>query len=318
MMWTYLFFEHANVVMGESKEIEVAEVRTFINKLNDLSPVTRERYIERLNTLEKGLEKDIYEVIKGAKASIAWIRKNYKSDITQKTLFSLVLSLYRYLPGLKEKFASSHAAWLEAFQTVDKAIEERYNQNEPTQKQREGYVSFDAIVKKRDALAKGSIERLLLGMYTHIRPMRADYNQVRLYKSAVPAKHEPNYITLKRNGCHMHLEEYKTAKTYGPYELDLPAELCSELHASLDKWPRQYLFAMKNDLPFAKSNSYIRWANKTLQTLFAPQTTTLTIIRHAYINSLDMNKLTIAERMEEARLMGHSKNVQEIYRLQME
>jgi hypothetical protein len=295
-----------------------ADVHAFLKKLTTLSPITREQYIDRLKVLERGLEKEIYAIIKDAKQSIAWIRAQYKSDVTQKALFSVVLSVFRHVPGVKEKYATAHTLWVEAFQKVDTAIEERYNKNEPTQKQRDGYVPYPDFIKMRDKLDKGTIERLLLAMYTYIRPLRADYNKVRLYKSVPAGKHEPNYISMTKAGCHMHLEEYKTAKTYGAYELDLPAALCAEIHASLDKWPRQYLFTMKNDVPFHKPNSFTKWANRILQSQFEPKTPTLTMLRHSYINTLDFNKLTVAERMEEAKLMAHNKDVQEIYRLHMD
>jgi len=138
-----------------------------------------------------------------------------------------------------------------------------------------------------------------------------------LYKAAVPAKHEPNYISLRKSGCVLHLEEYKTAGKHGVLEVPLPADLCKEIHESLAEWPRQYLFVTRGDVPYTRSNSYVKWANGVLQKLFAPKPVTLTMLRHSYINTLDFNKMTVAERKEVAADMGHSKDMQELYRLNM-
>ena len=295
------------------------DVNAFIEKLDTLSPITRKTYIERIRVWETGRSKGIFEVINEAKVSIKWVKENYKQISTQKTLFSLVLSLYRHVPDLKTTapYAAVHKLWLEEFKKVDSAITEAYENNEPTQKQRDGYVPFDEIKKKRDALKRGSMERLLLAMYTYIRPLRADFNQVRLYKAAVPAKHEPNYISLKKSGCVLHLEEYKTASKNGTLEVALPAELCKEIHDSLAEWPRMYLFVARGDVPYVKPNSYVKWANGVLQKLFAPKLVTLTMLRHSFINTLDFNKMTVAERKEVAADMGHTVDMQALYRLHM-
>jgi len=298
---------------------EPDDINAYINKLDTLSPVTRKTYIERVRVWETGLAKGIFEVIKDAKASIKWVKDKYKEIGTQKTLFSVILSIYRHIPEMKTSplYAAAHKLWLEEFKRVDAEITKSYETNEPSQKQRDGYVPFDEIKKKRDKMKRGSMERLLLAMYTYIRPLRADFNRVRLYKTSIPAKHEPNYIEMKKSGCKLHLEEFKTSKIYGTIEVELPSELCKEIQDSLDEWPRMYLFVTRSDAPYTRPNSFVKWANTTLQKLFAPKPVTLTMLRHSYINTLDFNEMTVTERKEEAAKMGHSKDMQELYKLHM-
>ena len=44
-------------------------------------------------------------------------------------------------------------------------------------------------------------------------------------------------------------------------------------------------------------NTYTKWCNRVLERLFG-RALTVSLIRHAYINTLDFNKLTIKEKEE--------------------
>jgi|APGre2960657373_1045057.scaffolds.fasta_scaffold01661_2 hypothetical protein len=281
----------------------------------ELSPVTKTMYNDRIRHLQNQLKCDFFTVIKDFKKSIAWIEKNYEQVTSKKAYLSIALSMFRHCAGLREQLPEAYKAWFEAFSKVDKLVEERYKKNEPSEKQTKGYVPFKELVKKRDGLEKGSEERLLLGMYTYIYPLRADFNEVRIYKTAsVPSKHEKNYIHISKTGCNLVLSEYKTSSTHGIFKKLLPDELCEELHASLEKRPREYLFVKADGKPFDKSNSYIRYANRILGKLFA-KPLTLSLIRHAFIDTLDFNTLTIAEKEAIALEMRHTTRLQDQYRL---
>jgi integrase len=277
----------------------------------DLSPATKNSYTERIRQLERLFDKPIYTIIKDA--PIKKLRTTYPMDTTYKMYLTVILSLFRHVPHLKEELAKQHTLWTNAFTQADKAIEERYKTNAPTEKQNNGYVAYAEIIQKRDTLKKGTIERLLVAMYTYIKPLRADFNQIRLYKS-LPKEHEPNYIHMKKSGCILILNEYKTAKTHGTYEKELPKELCEELQASLESNPRDYLFETTDHKPFDKANSFNKFANRILQRIFE-KPLTISLIRHAFISTLDFNTLTIKEKEEIAKEMCHTLRLQDQYRL---
>jgi len=279
----------------------------------DLSIVTKQNYIDRMRALEKMFEADLFSIIKDASKSIKHLKAAYAVPSSRKAYLSLVLSLFRHLPELKAQLPKQFALWFEAFKEVDKAIEERYKTNEPSDRQLEGYVPYDEIVEKRDSLQKGSVERLLLGMYTHIYPLRGDFNMVRLYKT-VPPKPEANYIHMARNKCKLVLSEYKTASTHGVFEKELPSALCAEIHESLENMPRNYLFVANNRLPFDKPRSYVAFANRVFAKLFG-KPLTISLIRHSFISTLDFNTLTIAEKEAIAAEMRHTTRLQDQYRL---
>jgi len=279
----------------------------------ELSPLTKQNYIDRIRSLEKKLEKPIFEIIKSAETSIDTIRKSYDLDTTRKIYLSVILSLFRHVPKLKEQLPKAFVLWSEAFKHHDQAVENRYKTNAPTDKQRAGYVPYEDIKAKRFQLPKGSMERLILALYTDIYPLRADFNKVRLYKT-VPETPEPNYIHLRKNGCRLYLNEYKTANKHGTFEKELPESLCEEIHNSLEELPREWLFINANKEPFELSNSFVHYINKKLKSIF-DKPLTISLIRHAFISTLDFNTLTIAEKEQIAKEMTHTTRLQDQYRL---
>lgn len=279
----------------------------------ELSALTKQNYIDRIRALEKLADKSIFDIVKEAAASIELIRKTYPLDTTRKMYSSVVLSLFRHVPGLKIQLSKAYILWTEAFKEHDQAVEDRYKTNAPTDKQKAGYVPYAEIKAKRFDLPAGSMERLLLALYTDIYPLRADFNKVRLYKS-LPSSLEPNYIHLKKNGCKLYLNEYKTANKHGTYEKELPASLCEEIHDSLEKTPREWLFVNANKEPFELSNSFTHYVNKLLKKIFQ-RPLTISLIRHSFISTLDFNTLTIAEKEQIAKEMTHTTRLQDQYRL---
>lgn len=282
-------------------------------KTASLTEKTIQNYKERMHHLENMFDAPILDIILGGKASIDRICAAYDKDTSKKSYITIILSIFRHIPKLKEEHYKLYQVWAEAFTKIDKAVEERYKQNAPTQKQEDGYVAFKDITAMRDTLQKGSIERLLLSMYTYIPPLRADFNSVRLYKT-VPSNPSKNYIHMTKNGCKLVLNEYKTFATHGTFEKQLPAELCEEIHASLDNKPREYLFTKRAGGPYDNPNAYMLFANGIFKRLFK-KPLTISLIRHSFISTLDFNTLTIAEKEVIAKDMLHTTRLQDQYRL---
>jgi hypothetical protein len=278
-----------------------------------LSELTKQNYIDRLRHLEKEFNKPLFDIIKHAETSIRKIKDLYELDTTRKTYISVILSVFRYATGLKEQLSKAYVLWSNAFKDSDDAVEARYKKNAPSDKQKNGYVPYEEIKQKRFTLKEGTEERLLLAMYTDIYPLRADFNKVRLYKS-VPSKHEHNYIHMRKTGCKLVLNEYKTASKHGKFEKELPESLCEEIHASLTIKPRDYLFVNINKEPFELSNSFTHYANRILKKIF-DKPLTISLIRHSFISTLDFNKLTIEEKEQIASEMCHTTKLQDQYRL---
>jgi hypothetical protein len=278
--------------------------------------VTKRVYLERLKVLINENEKDIFYIITHPQPIIKWIKAKYTSEQTQKSYISAVLAVFRHNEGLKQQENKAYTEWYEAFQNIHNMIEERYKKNEPTQKQKEAYVPYSQIVKARDSLAKGTPERLLFAFYTYLPPLRCDFNRVRIYTAEeIPKEPEANYIHLK-NTTHAQLvlNEYKTqGKRKSPYVKDLPEHLIEELEASLKDKPRDWLFTDKNMNPYVPK-SFTKWANRVFARVLKKKMT-VSMIRHSFINSLDFNTISVAEKEAIANDMAHTVGTQDRYRL---
>ena len=112
------------------------------------------------------------------------------------------------------------------------------------------------------------------------------------------------------------LTEHKTSKheahQSGITE-DLSADFMDILRSSLEHWPRDHLFVAADNKPFTTA-SFSKWFVRTTGKLFEGKAPGVSLLRHAWATSLDFNTITIAEREEVARQMGHSPAMQDCYR----
>lgn len=279
-----------------------------------LSDISKVNYISRIKTLGNLFDTTIMDIIKKPAYYIARLKRIYANEKTQKGFFSLITAIFRYIPEIKEEYGEDYQAWSEALGSAHRVIEGIVEANKPSERQVAGYVPFKEVEAKREALAKGNPDRFLLAMYSLIPPSRADYNKVRLYHGKLPNDTlEPNHLHITSRGMKLVLNEYKTAKRYGKLEYDLPPALVKEISENLKVFPRQYLFADKQGEPYS-ANAFVKMVNRRFKDLFG-KPFTITLMRHSFINSLDMNNMTIAERNEIGRKMGHDWVQQTRYRL---
>lgn len=235
-----------------------------------------------------------------------------------------VLSAFKHVPRLKTEFPASFAAWTTLGETAQLPLDAHALSAQPTPRQSKGWVPLDEIVRKRDALALGSDERLLLAMYTLIPSRRNDFSSLRIYERLSQADRESttgNFMVLPRGPktkgvATLTLKEYKTSKKYDEVTEVLPVALVREIRASLERAPREYLFVSPRDgRPYGpgREASFSKWANSLLERTFR-RPLTLTLLRHAYITGLRFDEMTPLEREDIARRMGHSVTTQMRYK----
>jgi len=280
----------------------------------DLSIVTKRTYLERLRYIIQETETDLGEILTNPKKYLVWIHEHSPSLQTQKSYISAILAVFKHTPDMKKTHQTDYYEWYQGFKGVHQQIDHRYKLNEPTEKQKDAFVSFEDIIKKRNQLPKGGKERLLLSLYTYLPPLRSDFNEVFIYSKAPEGDKytHSNYVKLFHTPS-LVLNEYKTVRKNDSFEKEIPADLYHEIQDSLKKEPREWLFMDRNNKPY-KENSYNRWVNRTLKKLFQ-KALTISLIRHSYINSLDFNKLTVLEKETIAKDMAHTVTTQDRYRL---
>jgi hypothetical protein len=208
-------------------------------------------------------------------------------------------------------------SWKEIERTNSEPIADHYENNAPTEKQKDKTISFQELQKIRLSLPKGSTERLLLSFYTLIEPIRADYFATEIV-GATQTPTEENYIVLAPSvsaptAAQLMVQDFKTKQRYRAIENQIPQELLTELIESLKQNPRKYLFTTPENpsMPFNRK-LFSNWACRTL-TRVLKQPMTLTALRHIYISNKIQSKTPTQELKEIAKKMGHSRDMQRIY-----
>jgi hypothetical protein len=284
----------------------------------DLSPKTKSNYQSGFNALEAKAGESIETILMNPKKYIPLIRKWHPKDTSYKVNLSFILGVFKYNKSLMQH-EDIHEMWTKAFKDADKAVKERYETNAPSERQLEGYIPYTKIIKARDELPKGSVRRILLGMYTYFPPRRCEYARMAIYKSKAPPASdvEENYIVLTGSGAKssgkMIINTFKTSKHHGKYEVAIPKELIEDIRTSLEESPREWLFLNAKSEPFTQKQ-YSNWTMSVFKSIFK-KPLTVALVRHSFINSLDFNTLSIKEKKDIAHAMAHTIEMQDNYRL---
>ena len=214
-----------------------------------------------------------------------------------------------------DQYSVIRIKWIDINTQNEAPIIQRRLENKPTENQlkKGGFnITFSQIITKRDELPLGSIERLLLSIYTMIPPVRADYFATEIIHGDNPPT-QKNYIRIHSpDRVECILTDFKTAKTFKKITNLFPPQLISELNASLTKHPRSYLFTNIKGQPYTR-NSFTVWASRHLSKLFETEFT-LVFFRHSFITHYISQNVTDAQIKEASEKMGHSPEMFRAYR----
>ena len=266
--------------------------------------------------------RDIHFLLMFPKRSLSVLHSGLgdKSTATNIHMYiSAITALFKHsgaVSGSLPNRDSLHQQWLVHQAHNSAPIERKRDFHTPTDKQAEkggAGMTMEQICAKRDALVDGSIEKLLIGMYTYIPPVRADYfaTQIVLYGGVQTAENAVLFGDAERSRASLLLRDFKTSHTYKKiYHPALPNELVKQVRMSLAEFPRDYLFVNADGQPFTR-NAFQMWANRVLSRCFGVQFT-LTLFRHIYISSLG-DGIAVEELDQISRQMGHSLSMQTKY-----
>jgi len=252
--------------------------------------------------------KSMDEVMKSPEASMKVLADSGMSvtPTSRHNYISAVVAYILHCVAL-DRQGDYKAQWI-ALQTKNQEpIQERYLSQEMTERQKGTAITWDQLMTAR----KANPDNLLLGFYTYLPPVRADYNAVHLLKPTDPIPKDSNYIVLGTD-YKIVLQEFKTAKTYKTIEHILPEPLKKILDKSLKETPRSYLFTLQSGEPMS-ANWFSGWAGKELTKLIGKKTN-LTAIRHAFVHNLDYNG-PLRDLKSITDSMGHSVERSMLYKL---
>jgi integrase len=246
---------------------------------------------------------------------------NTLGNHTKDTYISALMALFIHNQDLKNEQYDLYQKWKEEHEKIKKPIDNKYKSNEPTDRQKTAYITFEEVVKIRDALKDGSLEKLLVSMYTEIPPVRSDYLATAIYtRKPKETAVEENYIINRKKKPILVLQKYKTSSKYKTITIPIPLSLKKQIDLSLQENPRKYLFvSTRNKKPYSEfknpEKSFNAWANYVLKQVFKNDNFHLTMLRHLYIlrKDLKLEEKSLLEREKLANIMGHSVLQQEKY-----
>lgn len=289
----------------------------------DLSKRSKEQYERSINKLSDLAEgKPLETILAHPRAMKARIDRAYDNMQTRKALVSAVRAIFKYNPNVKEHYARQFQIWTEVAQETDKVILDRVASAQPTRRELINWVNWSDVIKKQQELSAteyGSLNHLVLSMYTLMEPMRADFGNLRIYieghEEPPPDTSDENYIILSgvQGQSKIVLSEYKTSRKYGRFQRPLPDDLVRIIIKSLELQPRHYVFVDDSLQPYIKKNSYTRFVNRILERLFQKRFT-ISLLRHSFISGIDFNESTPSQLIQYSKNMMHSLGMQQLYR----
>lgn len=244
-----------------------------------------------------------------------WTRNGKPENPTTMTNFATAIcSYHKYNRKGVPMYDAGHEKW-KAYMTNDaNARDEHFSKNILPEEKLKKVVNVSEVIDKFDAMKddpecysdeKKHRQLVLLATYVYVKPKRADLGNVYLYTQ--PEKRsDVNYIVLNDSSGYLVMNKYKTAKTYGPLEEELPIEYVEFLKRSLVFFPRETLFVDSKGKPYINNDSYGRFAARAFEELFG-RDMGVSLWRHVHTNQrVDYNKESTQELKKNARLMGHS------------
>lgn len=288
----------------------------------DISDVSKKMYISQIDILLEEFNKPVEWIISHPDDVYKYLLAKNLSISTLRNRVSSVCSLLKHWNAAGDEFQKERDQWAVYQKDLNKKNTERVLTGDPTEREIVNWVPWKKVLAIESELRRtefGSLRHLVLAMYTHMEPMRGDFGNVKLYSESPPSESTTgNYLFLSResNKTVLHLNEYKTSKRYGEYTRTIPESLVAVIRSSLRDEPREYLFVSFDGKPYEKKNSFVKFANRMLYSIFGKHMS-ITLLRHAFISAIDFNASKAGDLMNVAKNMQHSIEMQQYYRRQV-
>jgi len=186
----------------------------------------------------------------------------------------------------------------------------------PTERQAEQFIKWDDLTKWRDANwdSLDEQERLLLGLYTMMPPVRLDWTPMKIVRTK-PRKTEEgyNYLIVRPASMDVLFTAYKTAHKYGPKQFKIPAKLQRVI--------REYLSTRADNTYLLQDGAGLPWTAQRLgasvRRIFQhhhKMDTGVSMLRHSYATKYHAGQRPLKELKGTAEKMLHSPMMSQTYR----
>jgi hypothetical protein len=305
---------------------ELREILMYLFSRSDIKEITYKQFVSKIvlwvnylnceKTLSNLITKpeESMEILKGVN-TIKQTSTNYHLYLSAVVCFiKKILMGGKFILGIKTEtlvsIEDTHTRWRELLKENWVPIQEHYDSNEPTDKQKDMVVPFDDLIEALGQLKIGSPEQLLLAFYTKVPPIRGEYFEMKLIFEDDKIPEEGNYIVMKNGKLVVH--DFKANKTCPPIETTISDEVMGWVRESLVNKTRKYLFVTPTEnKPYGRTQ-FSQWAGRTLSKIFN-KPMNLTVLRHIYITHMIAIKTPVSELKQLAKNMGHSRTTQRMY-----
>ena len=181
---------------------------------------------------------------------------------------------------------------------------EIYEEQRLSTTEQEKFMDWKDILKVQRTMDKGTLEHLLVSLYTLQSPMRLDYCSMKVV-NAHPDTKDGNYLVMNDKPYFI-FTQYKTAKRYGVVIKEVPKALIIVFKRYFKGHPTDVLFPMTESA-----------FSKLIGDVFEKHTTkrvTCNILRHSYVSHIKRNDKTIKEQIKLSKDMLHSVSMSDVYR----
>jgi len=313
-------------MMNKYESEELREILMYLFSRSDIKEITYKQFVSKIVQWVSYIEGDktlsnlitnpeeSLDILKGVK-TIKQTSTNYHLYLSAVVCYTKnILMGSKFMMGVKSgglvSIADTCNRWRELLKENWIPIQDHYDSNEPTDKQKEMVVPFEELIEALGKLKKGTPEHLLLAFYTKVPPVRAEYFEMKLIFEDDNIPDEGNYIIMKEGKLVIH--DFKANKTCPTIETIISDEVMGWVRRSLVNMPRKYLFVTpKESKPFERT-AFSNWACRTLTRIFK-KPMNLTVLRHIYITHMIAIKTPVSELKMLAKNMGHSRTSQRMY-----
>jgi len=289
--------------------------------LKEKSDMTQKSYISRISALKKLIEyeKDDLEFLKNDKKIIKFI-DNSDLKSSSKKLTYIALAVISELMKLENK-KKYYDKMLEYKDINNKERNDNIISDEVTK----NWATMDEIrsmfEKMPENTPEETQEKLIIGLYVLMPPLRNDFVKVRVFSRDV-RKYEGNYILNKKNKIDFYLSEYKTANKYGTVIYTFTPKINPELYRLFKKHfennNSNYLFVKFNDDQKIINDKMMSKLIPTIFEKYLNKHITIQLLRLIYETELQQDdkylKMSNNEREKLHRELLHSTGVAQEYR----
>lgn len=229
--------------------------------------------------------------------------------------------IYREHEDMAKKYIIAYEKWKNYLVQLRVADQRFVEENELPAHRAKNLVSVQEVKAKFCELKelpetytdrKKNMEFLLMAIFSHITPKRADLGYIRLLVKPPDDDIKVNYILFEDGNrkATLVLTKFKTSFIFNDIRETLPPQLRTLILDSVRLYPRKYLFVDSTGKPYVQNNSYSAFVRRTFARLFDGRKCGVSLYRHAYVSAINYDETPYSELKQTARNMGHSLGTQ--------